>query len=280
MTTQRMLMFLTLAAMATIEIPAAVADAGSAAALQATHARLRPALDHSPFGKPLMLVSSQNNNRVEGNIDAVLDQPFERVRGGLGTINSWCDLLILHPNVTNCRLNGGNELTIYLGKSETAVSFTYEAVAASADYVHVRLHAERGPAGTSDYRVVVEAAPLDPQHTLLRLEYSHAYGLQARIAMRAYLSTFGRGKVGFTVVDRAPAGSAVYIGDVRGTLERNAMRYFICVETYVASLAEPPAQQLEHRLRAWYAYTQRYPLQLREDDGYLDAKRRIARNVS
>ena len=98
--------------------------------------------------------------------------------------------------------------------------------------------------------------------------------------MRAYLSTVGRGKVGFTVVGHTPDGQPVYVSDLRGALERNAMRYYMCIEAYIESLSAPPGQQLERRLQAWYAYTERYPLQLREEDGYLDRKRRVARSIS
>lgn len=278
---RRVLVIAIAAVVTSASLPAAWAQpAGSAAAIRATYARLRSELDASPFGKPLTLTSKVASDRLEGNIHAVLDQPFERVRAGLGSIRGWCDLLILHPNITNCRVGSGSEITMYVGKSQAPVAFSYEAVANAADYLRVRLHADQGPAGTSDFQINIEAAPVDTQHTMLRLDYSHAYGMQARLAMRAYLSTYGRGKVGFTVIDRTPEGKPVYVGDVRGALERNAMRYYICVESYLASLAVPPAEQVDLRLTHWYAYTERYPLQLREEEGYLEAKRKIVRSIS
>jgi hypothetical protein len=280
-TMQRLLIRVAIALITAVQVPAVMgAVAGSASALQASYARLGPELESSPFGKPLVVTSKQASDRLEGNIHAVLGEPFERVRKGLGTVNGWCSLLILHPNITDCRLGNGNEITVYVSKNAVPVVFTYAAQSAASDYLHVRLHADEGPAGTSDFNIDVEAAPVDAQRTMLHLAYSHAFGVQARLAMRAYLSTFGRGKVGFTVVDHTPEGKPVYVGDVRGALERNAMRYYICVEAYLESLAVPPAEQIDHRLKTYSTYTERYPLQLREEEGYLDAKRKMARNVS
>ena len=261
-------------------LPVAAADAGSAAALRASYAAIRSDLEHSPFGQPLVLSTAESADRLEGNIHAVLEHPFARVQAALADATHWCAILILHPNITACRRDGADTLQVSIGKNGTPLAFSYAMPATAADYLHVQLVADEGPAGTRDYRISVEATPLDAQHTIVRLKYSHAYGMQARLAMRAYLSTVGRGKVGFTVVGHTPDGKPVYVGDLRGALERNAMRYYMCIEAYVDSMTAPPAQQLERRLQAWYSYTERYPLQLREENGYLDQKRRIARSVS
>ncbi len=257
---------------------------GSAPALRARYATLREALAHSPFGQPLHLESQQSSDHLQGDIHAVLDQPFDRVRSGLADVRHWCDLLILHPNVTGCRASaksGGTSgaVDMALGRSGAPVAFTFRVLAAGADYLRVALAAPDGPLGTTDYRVDVEATPLDPQHTIVHLAFSQRYGLQARIAMSAYLATFGRGKVGFTVVDRTADGRPVYVDDFRGALERNAMRYYVCVDAYLQSLAAPPSQRLEKQLRAWHAYTERYPLQLHEAADYVDVKRALARSL-
>jgi hypothetical protein len=251
---------------------------GSASAVRSRYVQLRGQLEQSPFGKPLLLTSTQTRDTLTGDIHAVLEQPFDRVRDGLGTAASWCDALILHPNITSCRPTAdGKAISVQLGKHQTPASFSYDIAAASGDYLHVQLFAAEGPAGTSDYHIDLEAAPLDPTHTILHLVYSHGYGVQARLAMGAYLSTFGKGKVGFTAVGQDAEGRPVYVRDLRGALERNAMRYYLCIEAYLQSLSAPPAQRFEKRLQTWYAYTERYPLQLREDGDYLALKRNIAR---
>jgi hypothetical protein len=258
-------------------------DTGSAAALQAAYAKHRAEMAHNKFGVPLRLESRQTSDTLQGDIHALLDQPFDKVESALATPQNWCDILILHPNVRKCRSStGGSEgapsLSVGLGRNELPVEFSYHA-AKAPQYLDVRLEAPTGPLGTTDYRIRLEAAPADAGHTILHLTYSHRYGLRARLAMQAYFSTLGRGKVGFTVVGRDPQGQPIYIGDLRGGLERNAMRYYASIESYLFSLDAPPGDRLEKRLRHWYAYTERYPLQLEERAGYLDDKRSEAREM-
>lgn len=260
---------------------AMAADAGSAPALRASYATLRGEIEKNSFGQPLHLLSTETSDRLQGDIHALIDHPFAKVQAALDNLKNWCDILILHPNVKRCRLTasdaqGEPSLTVNLGRAESAVQFSYKATAATSDYLDVRLHSPNGPLGTSDYRLRLEAAPLDGQRTILHLVYSHAYGLRAKLAMNAYFSTLARGKVGFTVIDKTAQGAPVYVSGLRGGLERNAMRYYASIESYLHGLSAPPQQQLERRLRHWYAYTERYPLQLQEEPGYLDMKRKEA----
>src|SRR5690606_18883171 len=118
--------------------------------------------------------------------------------------------------------------------------------------------------GTRDYRIRLEAAPVDGERTFMHLSYAYALGLAARIAMQGYFATAGRDKVGFSVVDREADGRPVYVDGARGVVERNAMRYYLAVEAYLESLKIPPEKRLETRLRDWYAAIERYP-QLEEE---------------
>jgi hypothetical protein len=263
--------------------PSMAEDAGSAAALRAAYAEHRAEMGQNTFGVPLRLQSTDTSDTLQGDIHALLDQSFEKVRTALAEPGNWCDILILHPNVKGCRLNatgtaGESSLTVNLGRSELPVQFSYKA-SATPDYLDVRLGAPTGPFGTTDYRIRLEAAPSDAQHTIVHLAYSHRYGVRARLAMQAYFGTLGRGKVGFSVVDKDAQGRPIYVSDLRGGLERNAMRYYASIESYLFALSAPPSQQLEKRLRHWYAYTERYPAQLQEEPGYLDHKRDEAERV-
>ncbi len=121
---------------------------------------------------------------------------------------------------------------------------------ATPDFLAVRLNAEKGPLATSDYRILLEAAPADGEKTILHLAYSYAYGLTGRLAMQAYLVTGGLGKVGFTIVGTRADGQPEYIGGVRGVVERNTMRYFLAIDAYLGALAAAPPEQLEKRLQA------------------------------
>jgi hypothetical protein len=260
------------------------ADAGSAAALRASYEAHRTEIEKNEFGVRLHLQSKQTSNMLQGDIHALIDQPFDKTSAALADAKNWCDILILHPNVKRCLLNavhagGDPSMTVNLGRQELPVRFSYQAAARTADYLDVRLHAPTGPFETTDYRIRLEAAPMDAQHTILHLGYSHAYGVRAKLAMEAYFSTLGRGKVGFTVVGKDAQGQPVYVSDLRGGLERNAMRYYASIESYLDALAAPPEQQLERRLRHWYSYTERYPLQLEEEPGYLEIKRKEAQRT-
>jgi hypothetical protein len=260
-------------------VVAGAADSG-VAALRAAYASQRAELDSSRFGKPLTLRSQQSDGALKGDIHAVLDQPFDKVRAALAEPRNWCDILILHPNVKDCRFSPGEPaMAVKLGRSELEVRFGYTAVANTSDYLDVRLDTPTGPFGTTDYRIRLEAAPIDGNRTFVHLAYSHGYGISAKVAMQAYFNTLGRGKVGFTVLEKDAQGKPVYVSDLRGGLERNAMRYYASIESYLDALSAPAAQRLDRRLRHWYAYTEQYPLQLQEEAGYLEAKRKEAARV-
>jgi len=85
----------------------------------------------------------------------------------------------------------------------------------------------------------------------------------------------GRDKIGFTIVSRRPDGQPVYVENVRGVVERNTMRYYLAIESYLAALSAPPQEREELRLRTWFDATERYPMQLHEvsREDYLTMKR-------
>jgi hypothetical protein len=140
----------------------------------------------------------------------------------------------------------------------------------------VLLEAKDGPLGTSRYRIKLEVVALDERRSFLHLSYSYAYGLAARVATQSYLATLGRNKVGFSIVARNAEGQPVYIGGMRGVIERNTMRYYLAIEAYLSALSEPPAARLEKRLNLWHSGVEQYPAQLHEleRDQYLSIKRK------
>ena len=90
------------------------------------------------------------------------------------------------------------------------------------------------------------------------------------LASKAYLATFGLGKVGFTVTGKQPSGEAELVDGMLGLIERNAMRYFLAVDAYTAA-----PDDVEKRLALWHAATERYPRQLHDlgEAEYLKIKR-------
>ena len=260
-------------------------QAQDAPALKAKHESLREKLANNPFQRPIVLESAQNSGDLKGEVFAVVEQPFSVVGPALQGTDHWCELLILHLNVKGCSFAGKpptEVLSLVVGRKFDQplddgykVDFAYAMPAASADYLRVQMAAETGPLSTRDYRLMLEAVPLDDKHSFVHMSYSYAYGTAARLAMQAYLSTAGRDKVGFSITGKADDGKPVYIDGVRGVVERNTMRYYLAIEAYLGSLAVPAGEQQERRLRDWFAATERHPKQLHEmeRDEYLKMKR-------
>lgn len=267
-----------------LALPAAHAlDPGAADTLRQKHAELKPRLASNQYGQPLFLESTEAPGQLKGEAYALLDYPLEKVAAALRTQQQWCDVLILHLNTKYCRaaqVNGGQGLTVYIGKKEPEeleqayrVDFTYKADA-GPDYMDVRMTAGKGPMGTSDYKILVEAAAVDSRRTLLHLTYSYSYGMAGKIGMQGYLATVGASKVGFTVTGNE-GGKPAYIGGVRGVVERNTMRYYLAIDSYLKEMDAPNGEQQERRLRSWFSATERYARQLHEveREDYMEMKR-------
>jgi hypothetical protein len=264
------------------------AEAQDARTLHARHAALRAELADNPFGRPLVVESSESAGEQNGAAYAVIEQPFKRVLAGLRHAEQWCAVLILQANVKNCAAPTPGALAIFVARKPTdspgqayRVAFGYEALAADADYLHVALNAPEGPLGATDYRILLEATPLDASRTFLHLAYSYTLRSSARMGMNMYLATSGRDKVGFSIANRTPDGKPVYVGGVRGVVERNTMRYYLALEAYLSTLEAPAAERVEKRMRAFHAGLERYPKQLHELElgEYLGIKRRDTARV-
>lgn len=256
-----------------------------AAAMKSRYTELQGELNNNAYHRPLYLNSREDGGNVKGDIYAVLDYPFTQVREALGGPDRWCDILILHLNTKYCRLlHDGTKTTLRMqvGKkteesldSTYRVDLRYSGGASGADYFSSSMLAEKGPLDTSNYRIEIESIPLDEKRSFLHFSYAYSYGMASKLALRAYLMTAGRDKVGFSVVKRDAQGQPQYIEGTRATVERNTMRYYLAIDAYLSGLAAPAEQRLEKRLANWYDATEQYPRQLHEvsRDEYLGMKR-------
>lgn len=259
-------------------------DAGS---LRARHALLKDRLADNQFRRPLILESAQSASDLRGDVFSVVEHPFRTVKQALQSVDHWCDILILHLNVKHCKATPGtSRLSLAIGKKHDQrvedafkLEFAYRVAATTADYLQLRLNADAGPFGTKNYRIQLQAVPLDARRSFIHMSYSYGYGFAARTAMKAYLATIGREKVGFSIVDRQPDGRPVYVRNVLGLVERNAMRYYLAIEAYLGAYALPAPDQVEKRVQDWYASTERYATQLHELQRreYVEMKRREIR---
>ena len=276
--------YLLLACMATASWAAPIKQE-PVAALRTRYASLGEQLQHNQFGRPLVLDSSETPKRLTGEIHATLDYSFARVSAGLNDPGHWCDVISLHVNTKYCRPATGPTgavLRVHIGKKTpeelsdaTRLDFAYRVAAATPEYFDIVLDARDGPMGTSDYRIELEALALPNAKTFIHLTYSYAFNFAGRMAMQTYLSTLGRDKVGFTPTGKAGNGQPEYVGGMRGLVERNAMRYYLAIDSYLDSLGSAPADHLDARLQSWFTATEQYPRQLHEVDraAYLQMKR-------
>lgn len=256
-----------------------------APALLEQHTRLQPQLQRNVFGRPLVLQSSESAGGLSGDIYAVVAHPFATVSTAMRSPGNWCELLILHINTKYCRAVAGPKgvaLRVNIGKKTPQpladaprVEFAYTETTVAPTYFAITLKAKDGPLGTSNYRIHLEAVELPGKQSFLHFTYAYDVGLVGRLAMQTYLATLGAGKVGFTLVSTGADGKPVYVAGVRGVVERNTMRYYLAIDSFLASLSEPPAAQREHRLNSWFDAVERYPRQLHEVERseYLEMKR-------
>ena len=255
----------------------------NASALLEKHAALEKQFSQTVFGRPLVLESFEETGSVTGNAYAVLDASFNTVSTTFKGPTHWCEVMILHINTKYCRATTEKSpaiLRVNIGKKTPqeledtfALEFAMRQVSASSRYLAVQLNAEKGPLGTNNYRIELQAVPLPSGKTFMHLRYAYGYGLAGRLAMQGYLTTVASSKVGFTYLNGEQKQH--YIGGMRGAVERNTVRYYLAIEAYLASLSHPPAQQFNARLEQWFDATEQFPQQLREMDrnSYLTMKR-------
>jgi len=255
---------------------ASQAQSPPGAALRGSYTAMGEQLRNNQFGRPLVMNSAETPNDLKGDIYAVVDHPFPSVSAALNDPGEWCDVMILHINTKYCRSSvkgAGAVVSVAVGKKfdqpldqAYRVEFAWRPVTQAPDYLEIQLEAPTGPVGTSNYRILLRAIPLDGGKSFIHLRYSYGYGFAGRMAMKAYLATAGSDKVGFTVIGKGADGKPQNIGGVRGLVERNTMRYYLAIDAYLGAVSAPAAVQLDKRLNNWFAATERYPRQLHEMD--------------
>ena len=255
----------------------------NADALLERHQALAGQLSNNAFERPIYLESSESSSMVTGNAFAVLNTPFSTVSTIFKSPSHWCEVMILHINTKYCRAESDASpslLNVNIGKKTEqeladtfAVAFKFRLVSSSPGYLSVLLNAEKGPLGTNNYRIELNAIPLPEGKTFMHLRYSYGYGMAGRLAMQTYLATVGSGKVGFTTLSQGQ--KPVFVSGMRGAIERNTMRYYLAIEVYLASLKAPASPQLNVRFEHWFKATEQYPRQLHEVnlDSYLTMKK-------
>jgi hypothetical protein len=176
---------------------------------------------------------------------------------------------------------GDDLLTFYIGKKTYQppedthqVRYHYRNAALQKGYLDIVLSADEGPFGTKGHTMRFEALPIDKGKTFVHVSYEYSDSKALRLAGKAYFATIGRNKIGFTVTGTDENGKATYIGGPRGAIERNAVRYYFAIQTFMQTLHTPEKTLFSSRISQWYDRTSRYRKQLfdLEKQEYLTSK--------
>ena len=218
--------------------------------------------------------SGERDGRYVGEIRARIEHPFELVSRALAASREWCAFAILHPNVKGCICERGAEgerVVIFAGPKRGStledaypIRYTFAAPTVTPQRVEIRLNASLGPLKTRDYEFAILAEPAGERTTRLVVRYAYRPSLESKLATTGYLATVGAGKHGFTVVGKDGEGRPVYVGGIRGIVERNAMRQLLAIQAYLDTRAA--AQRDRARFERFHDLTERHAEQLRELD--------------
>ena len=246
---------------------------------------------------PFIVVTSEQENRLNTQIYSVVEQPLDRVAQAFTNLSNWCEFLPLHLNVKTClyqqpdgqtdnQTGDQSLLTLYLGRKfyqppEAAYQITYQYQVDNKDQTgfKVSLQAAEGPLDTENYQMIIEAEKLNNK-TLVRVSMAYSSSMLSRVATETYLLTLGRGKIGFSLTGTDAAGEPVFSDGINAIIERNAMRYYLAMKAYIDTQSLPENQRFEARITAWFDLTEQFARQLHELERteYLDAKHRERKN--
>ena len=260
----------------------AQADAGS---LRAKYEQIETELRNSVYGIPVYLQSDGDNGAIRGDVFGVIPHSFSTVRDALATPANWCEMVPMHLNIKACTyryIDAECHLNIYTGRKfyEMAddvylLDYRYQVDTKQKDYLHTTLTAEDGPLDTANYAITAEAVPLGESSTFIHFSFSYEHGFITSLAMTGYFATLGSGKIGFTVVGKNVDGKPIYVDGIRGVIERNTIRYYFAIQSFLDTLTIPAEDRFEARINNWFDLTERYHAQLYEMDkkDYLSYKR-------
>jgi len=255
-----------------------------------TYQRILVRLEKTSFGFPLYLESFEQGNKVHVDVYGIFDHPFNSIANALKVPENWCDIVSLPPNVKACtysELTGARLLTFYLGRKvyeppedTRQVMYRYQSINQRQGYLDITLSADTGPFGTKDHRMRFKALSLEGGRTFVHVSYAYSDSVALSFAEKVYFATLGRDKVGFTVTGKDRNGKPVYIGGPRGAIERNAVRYYFAIQTFMDTMRYPAEHRFSMRISKWYDLTSRYRKQLFDLDkkDYLTFKAKEHKN--
>ncbi len=230
---------------------------------------IKKELDKKSGPDPFYLESSVNKNASRVDIYGTINYPFEMVQNEFLAPTNWCDILMPHYNVRACTYKKMNDtwlLNVYsvIKSSEPfedayQLKFVYRVSALQPEYCDIALIAPEGPFHTKEHQFGFEAIPLEKNITFIHLRYSFGYTALGYFFMKIFGS-----KTGFSITGTDSAGKPVYVQGLRGSVERDAVCYYLALAAYLDTLRVPSDQRFESRISQWYDLTARFKKQLFE----------------
>lgn len=259
--------------------------ADSANELAEKYEKIENSLLENTYGIPIYLESDGEKDLMQGEVYGIIYQPFKKLSQSLSSMKNWCEIMPQHLNIKACTyeyLENQCRLTFYTSRKHYKkadnvyrLKYKFNVTSLNDDYFNATLKAKNGPLDTKDYNIRVAAIPLGDESTFIHLSYEYRNGFVTRMAMSTYLSTIGRNKMGFSVEGKDEYNKPIYIQGVRGVIERNAIRYYFAIMSYLNTLSDRKEKRFESKISHWFDLTEQYHKQLYEMDkaDYLKYKR-------
>lgn len=250
----------------------------------ADYPQLRDRLAASPFGQPLHVVSEENAGVIRVDVHGLFPHPFAAIAEALTAPAGWCEFTPLHIGIAACTYrtqSATSWLTFYLrGGLEAPIvdgyawHYRFHVQEHNGEYVSVLLEAATGPLDTQNYRILLEAVPVESD-TLIRVRASYEPSAASRLILATYTGTIGRFRVGFSVTGLDKNRKPIYVHGRKALFERTVMRGYLALEAFLDTLQVPEVERFETRLARWLELSQRYPRQLSQptQEDYLRIKR-------
>ena len=260
-------------------------QAKSVSELEDNHTQFLAWLASNNDKSGVRIVTSESGNKVNMHVSIVADvEDFQDLAQPLSRIENWCKFISLHLNVKACVYETQGEdrkITFYSGKKEYQTPSQAKPLTLKfnstfdENALAVELHAKKGPFGTKNYHIGLDMIPTD-KGVYAEFQMSQEINSLVRSAMRMYLNSVGREKVGFTITGYDQDNNPVYVDGIQGMSERNLVRYLLAIDVYMRTLKDNDLDIFMKRAAMWFDATEEYALQLREvsREQYLEAKQR------
>ena len=252
------------------------AIAGNPGDLRETYEEIEEDILENNYNAPLYLESEVTENTMRGDVYGIIYHPYKTVSKNLASLTSWCDIMPQHLNIKACTYQYIDEqckLVFYTGrkfyeKADDVYHLKYQFIVSALhdDYFSSSLNSKEGPLDTTDYLINVEAIPLTNNSTFFHLAYEYKYGFWTHIAMSTYFATLGRNKVGFTTTGQDEEGNPLYVKGIRGVVERNSMRYYFAIQSFLDTKKDPVKTHFNRKISNWFELTEKHHKQLYEMD--------------